>query len=152
MTKMILIPEATAKQVLEALKIANQWVELKEPAIMVEKAITALREALAEQALQKMADNEKELGLDYMGKPIAWLYPEGLEALKSGKCWTAYGAKQDAQCSIPVYLNDAVAPRVEPAATQSGGGFESLPASPQAKHQEALNKFAEDSVWDGEGP
>ena len=24
--------------------------------------------------------------------------------------------------------------------------------SDQAKHQEELNKFAEDSVWDGEGP
>ena len=30
-----------------------------------EKAITALREALAEQALDKMAENARELGLDY---------------------------------------------------------------------------------------
>ena len=28
-------------------------------------------------------------------EPVAWLYPEGLEALQRGKCWTAYGTKQD---------------------------------------------------------
>lgn len=60
-------------------------------------------------------------------EPIGWLYPEGLAALKTGKCWTAYGTKQDAECSIPIY--NAVAPRVEPRASESGGGFESLPAS-----------------------
>lgn len=35
-------------------------------------AFSALREALAEQALQKMADNEKELGLDYMAQRPVW--------------------------------------------------------------------------------
>lgn len=74
----------------------------------------ALREALAEHPAQQQ-------------EPIGWLYPEGLAALKTGKCWTAYGTKQDAECSIPIY--DAVAPRVEPRASESGGGFESLPAS-----------------------
>lgn len=28
-------------------------------------------------------------------KPVAWVYPEGLEALKSGKPWTAYGTRQE---------------------------------------------------------
>jgi len=37
-------------------------------------------------------------------RPLAWLYAEGLEALKAGKCWTAYGKKQDDDCCIPVYL------------------------------------------------
>lgn len=64
-------------------------------------------------------------------EPIGWLYPEGLAALKAGMCWTAYGTKQDARCSIPIY--DAVAPRVEPPAMESGGGFESRPASPTAQ-------------------
>jgi hypothetical protein len=38
-------------------------------------------------------------------EPVAWLYPEGLEALQKGKCWTAYGTKQDAQCSIPLFAH-----------------------------------------------
>jgi hypothetical protein len=39
-----------------------------------------------------------------LGKPIAWLYPEGLEALRAGKCWTAYGTKQDDQCNIALFV------------------------------------------------
>jgi len=62
-------------------------------------------------------------------EPVAWVYQEGLEALKSGKPWTAYGSSGEGR--IPLYLNDAVAPRVEPPAAESGAGFESLPASPQ---------------------
>lgn len=62
-------------------------------------------------------------------EPVAWVYPEGLEALKSGRPWTAYGS--NGYSRIPLYLNDAVARRVEPPAAESGAGFESLPASPQ---------------------
>ena len=40
-------------------------------------------------------------------EPVAWVYPEGLEALKSGRPWTAYGSNGDGR--IPLYLNDAVA-------------------------------------------
>lgn len=47
-------------------------------------------------------------------EPIAWVYPEGLEALKSGRPWTAYGSNGDGR--IPLYLN---------------AGFEPLPASPK---------------------
>lgn len=36
-------------------------------------------------------------------KPVAWMYSEGLAALKAGKCWTAYGTKQDKDNSIPLY-------------------------------------------------
>ena len=61
-------------------------------------------------------------------EPVAWAYPEGLEALKSGRPWTAYGSSGEGR--IPLYLNDAVARRVEPRARGSGAGFESLPASP----------------------
>ena len=74
-------------------------------------AITALRERLAQP--------EQE--------PVAWVYPEALEALKSGRPWTAYGSSGDGR--IPLYLNDAVAPRAEPRSGESGAGFESLPAS-----------------------
>ena len=62
-------------------------------------------------------------------QPVAWLYPEGLEALKAGKCWTAYGTKQDDNCNIPVHLNAAVAPKVEPVKTECDG-FDSHPAAP----------------------
>lgn len=37
-------------------------------------------------------------------EPLAWLYAEGLEALQAGKCWTAYGTKQDDDCKFPVYI------------------------------------------------
>ena len=37
------------------------------------------------------------------GEPVAWLYPEGLEALQAGKCWTAYPTKHDS-CTIPLSL------------------------------------------------
>ena len=60
-------------------------------------------------------------------EPVAWVYPEGLESLKSGRPWTAYGSSGGGR--IPLYL-DAVARRVEPRARGSGAGFESLPASP----------------------
>ena len=36
-------------------------------------------------------------------EPVAWLYPEGLEALQAGKCWTAYPIKHDS-CTIPLLL------------------------------------------------
>lgn len=36
-------------------------------------------------------------------EPAAWVYSEGLAALKAGKCWTAYGTKQDKDNSIPLY-------------------------------------------------
>ena len=50
------------------------------------EAIAALRERLAQP--------EQE--------PIAWVYPEGLEALKSGRPWTAYGSSGEGR--IPFYL------------------------------------------------
>ena len=28
-------------------------------------------------------------------EPVGWVYPEGLEALKAGKPWTAYGTRQE---------------------------------------------------------
>lgn len=42
---------------------------------------------------------------DEINKPVAWVYPEGLEALKSGRPWTAYGSNGGGR--IPLY----VAPR-----------------------------------------
>ena len=97
------------KQALEALNKCQDWPGAYEEC---SRAITALRAAI-EQAQE----------------PVAWVYPEGLEALKSGRPWTAYGSNGGGR--IPLYLSDAVARRVEPRSGESGAGFESLPASPQ---------------------
>ena len=90
----------------------NQNPEIKESM----DAITVLRQAIEQAEKQEQVE------------PVAWLYPEGLEALQRGKCWTAYGTKQDDDCNIPVYLNAAVAPKVEPAKAECGG-FDSHPAA-----------------------
>ena len=74
----------------EALKLALEALELhgKQYPHMVKgyclDAITAIKEALANEALDKMAENARELGLDYepAQKPVAWnagipsLYPK----------------------------------------------------------------------------
>jgi len=84
----------------------------------VEALRASLREHMAE--IQRLRDAIEQ-------EPVAWVYPEGLEALKSGRPWTAYGSSGEGR--IPLYL-DAVARRVEPRSRGSGAGFESLPASP----------------------
>ena len=45
-----------------------------------------IHKALAEQPAQRK-ETEQE--------PVAWVYPEGLDALKAGKPWTAYGTRQE---------------------------------------------------------
>ena len=49
----------------------RQWYDEK----LVDKAITAIKESLANEALEKMAENARELGLDYEPEqePVAWL-------------------------------------------------------------------------------
>jgi len=83
------------KLALEALettgaKSSDQWQKER-------KAITAIKQALAAPTVQE---------------PVAWLYPEGLEALQNGKCWTAYPTKHDG-CNIPLCAPPA-APVQEP--------------------------------------
>ena len=78
--------------------------------------------------------------------PVAWVYPEGLEALKSGRPWTAYGSSGGGR--IPLYLNDAVARRAEPRESGSGAGFESLPASPNQPEQES--PITHNHLWIGD--
>ena len=82
------------KQALEALWMANtrQWPENK-----IGAAINALSAAIAE------AEKQEPLGYwnavegwvelpEETHKPVAWVYPEALEAFRQGKPWTAYGA------------------------------------------------------------
>ena len=57
---------------------AHQQV-MSQPDHFINQTIAAIKEALAQP--------ERE--------PFAWVYPEGLEALKAGKPWTAYGRRQE---------------------------------------------------------
>ena len=50
----------------------------REALVLYDEARTAIKEALAQTQ-----------------EPVAWVYPEGLEALKAGKPWTAYGTRQE---------------------------------------------------------
>ena len=67
----------------EALRLALEalgWTDEWRPQGLKEEAITAIKEALANEALEKMAENARELGLDYepAQEPVAWeqFYPE----------------------------------------------------------------------------
>ena len=69
------------KLALEALEVANSCVDGyyipkgKTHLPEIEQAITAIKEALANEALEKMAENARELGLDYepAQEPVAWI-------------------------------------------------------------------------------
>jgi hypothetical protein len=95
---------------------------------LMQQALDALLEVNYDQAYAKEVAALRERLAQPEQEPIAWVYQEGLEALKSGRPWTAYGSSGEGR--IPLYLNDAVARRAEPPAAESGAGFESLPASP----------------------
>jgi hypothetical protein len=62
------------KMALEALEEAHYKIEHKQDAAKREQAITAIKEALANEALDKMAENARELGLDYEPpqEPMKW--------------------------------------------------------------------------------
>jgi hypothetical protein len=67
---------------LEALEVANSCVDGyyiprgKTHLPEIELAIIAIKEALANEALDKMAENARELGLDYEPpqEPVAWIW------------------------------------------------------------------------------
>lgn len=67
----------------EALKLALEALEtlMIERGSIYDKAITAIKEALANEALEKMAENARELGLDYepAQKPYCYTYTENGE-------------------------------------------------------------------------
>ena len=46
-------------------------------------------------------------------KPVAWVYPEGLEALKANRPWTAYGTRQEPN-NTALYLSPQPAQQQEP--------------------------------------
>jgi hypothetical protein len=60
----------------EALKLALEalgWTDEWRPQGLKEEAITAIKEALANEALEKMAENARELGLDYEPAQRTWV-------------------------------------------------------------------------------
>jgi hypothetical protein len=57
--------------------------------------IAMKQKATMDALRERLAQPEQE--------PIAWVYQEGLEALKSGRPWTAYGS--NGYSRIPLYLN-----------------------------------------------
>jgi len=65
-----------ALEALEAIAIHGDLACVVTPdgVFYLQPAITALREALAEQALDKMAENARELGLDYEPAQRTWVY------------------------------------------------------------------------------
>jgi len=68
------------------------WRDARQDAVT---ALAAIDKALAQPSLaEQPAQQEQE--------PVAWLYPEGLEALKDFKCWTAYPTRHD-DCTIPLF-------------------------------------------------
>jgi hypothetical protein len=95
---------------------------------LMQQAVEALEEGLTSKQWRELITALRERLAQPEQEPIAWVYQEGLEALKSGRPWTAYGSSGKGR--IPLYLNDAVAPKAEPRLGGSGAGFESLPASP----------------------
>ena len=65
--------EAALKLALEALEKLrmSSWAELKAAFEYADLAIPCIREALADSALERMAENARELGLDYEPAPVA---------------------------------------------------------------------------------
>jgi hypothetical protein len=79
----------------EALKLALEALEtlMIERGSIYEQAITAIKEALANEALEKMAENARELGLDYEPEqePVAWISPKELLVMRGN----AYAGAKD---------------------------------------------------------
>ena len=92
--------DETLKLALEALEVANSCVDGyyipkgKTHLPEIELAITAIKEVLANEALEKMAENARELGLDYEPKqePVAWvdLLKEAQQIVESKVLWKRF--------------------------------------------------------------
>ncbi len=77
------------------------------PEHFINQTITALRAAI------EQAEKQEPLGywnavqgwveLPDEPQPVAWVYPEALEAFRQGKPWTAYGSWDNGGGRIPLY-------------------------------------------------
>ena len=69
-------------------------------------AITAIKEALANDALERKAENARELGLDYEPEPVAWAHHstfENLNSFERSRYSATLAKKQTDACCIPLY-------------------------------------------------
>ena len=86
----------------EALKLALDALETSMyPQQKQLQAITAIKESLANEALEKMAENARELGLDYepAQEPVAWMN----DSTPSGIFARHIDGARNFGCTIPLY-------------------------------------------------
>ena len=85
----------------EALKLALEALEtlMIERGSIYDKAITAIKEALANEALDKMAENARELGLDYEPAQRTWV------GLTDEEIWKALSG---IDCTRPMLIARAI--------------------------------------------
>jgi hypothetical protein len=88
---MITLTKEQAQQVLDAMARVN----------VVDDDCDILAPSLAD-AVSDSIDIMRQALSQPEAEPVAWLYPDGLAALKTNKCWTAYPSKHD-ECTIPLY-------------------------------------------------
>jgi hypothetical protein len=83
---------AAVKQALEALMVFRYAPPAQRPLVL--KAITALQSIISQDALDWMAENARELGLDYepaQQEPVAWVeYETGNHTKRPQNCGTGY--------------------------------------------------------------
>ena len=92
----------------EVLKLALEALEtlMIERGSIYDQAITAIKESLANEALEKMAENARELGLDYEPEPVAWAHHstfENLNSFERSRYSATLAKKQTDACCIPLY-------------------------------------------------
>ena len=93
----------------EALKLALEALELigmKNWSLREDKAITAIKEALANEALEKMAENARELGLDYEPEQD-WIERERAVGYREGHQNALKQMAQPEQAPMNYYRADA---------------------------------------------
>ena len=103
----------------EALRLALEalgWTDEWRPQGLKEEAITAIKEALANEALDKMAENARELGLDYEPEQpkvrtgnclrVGICASEG-HKIASQRTWVGL-TDEELEASKPTRSNDAV--------------------------------------------
>jgi len=69
---------------IEAMKLALEALENNPYALAYSKVITSLRQAIANEALNRMAENARELGLDYEPPKSEWV------SLTLDEIWEVY--------------------------------------------------------------